>query len=207
MKNVIILSCFLLVILNAQGPAPPVWPETFSQDFVQGDSKSKIYESGKLWYDIKNSRQRMDYSGSAFQSVCFNLAPDIRTRCSSIFVNNSLYISFPEASKCCKCCTTATANKCPILPLLPRDWLRNYQYSGEATLSGATFYRWTFSGLNYYATEDQARIPRRFDEGTFALDFIMNTYSTDSIDDSVFTVSSTCNTPCPKNSGCVPSLE
>ncbi len=59
MKSIVILSCLFIAILSVQGPPPPVWPETFSQDFVQGDSKSKIYESGKLWYDIKNNRERV----------------------------------------------------------------------------------------------------------------------------------------------------
>jgi hypothetical protein len=85
--------------------------------------------------------------------------------------------------------------------------LKNFQYSGESTLSGSTFYRWTLSGENYYATEDAARIPRRVDEGTYALDFIMNTYSTDQIDDSVFAVPTGCATPCPKNTGCPGAFE
>ena len=95
MKNLIILSCLLVAILSVQGPAAPVWPETFSQDFVQGDSKSKLYESGKLFYDFKNNRQRVDYSGSVFEPVCLALAQEPRTRCSLINVNNSLYIRLP----------------------------------------------------------------------------------------------------------------
>ena len=74
-------------------------------------------------------------------------------------------------------------------------------------MSGSTFYKWTLAGENYYATEDAARVPRRIDEGTYALDFIMNTYSTDKINDSVFSVPSTCNTPCPKATGCVATFE
>ena len=95
MKNLIILFTLLVVIFTLQGPAAPLWPETFSQDFVQGDNKTKIYESGKLWYDIKNNRQRVDFSGSAFEKVCLALAQEPRTRCSAINVNNSLYIQLP----------------------------------------------------------------------------------------------------------------
>jgi len=29
---------------------------------------------------------------------------------------------------------------------MPRDWLKDFQYSGEAILSGQTFYKWTLSG-------------------------------------------------------------
>ena len=93
--------------------------------------KTKVYETGKLWYDYKNNRQRVDFSGSNYEPVCYALGQDTNTTCSIVNVNKGLYVNLPQKSKCCKCCTDADG--CTIAP---RDWLKDYQYSGEATLSG-----------------------------------------------------------------------
>lgn len=53
MKNIILLACAIACIIALKGPEPPLWPETFSQDFVIGEKKLKIYESGKTWIDYK----------------------------------------------------------------------------------------------------------------------------------------------------------
>jgi len=193
MKSILLLSFLLIGMLCLEGPSAPLWPETFSQDFVQGDSKAKIYQTGKLWYDSKNNRQRVDFSSSNFNILCEFFGRDINTSCSSIFVNKTMYVSLPQKGKCCKCCTEA--NGCSMLQ---RDWLKDYTYSGEATLSGQTFYKWSQYRESYYATEDEERVPRRLDNDEFALDLIMNTYSKNKIEDSVFQLASNCNTPCPQ---------
>lgn len=64
MKNLLLLALLVIGILALKAPAPPVWPQTFSQDFVDTNLNKKIYESGKIWYDFKNYRQRVDYSSS-----------------------------------------------------------------------------------------------------------------------------------------------
>lgn len=34
---------------------PPLWPESFVQDYIVGDNKAQIYTTGRLFYDIKNN--------------------------------------------------------------------------------------------------------------------------------------------------------
>jgi hypothetical protein len=47
-----------IIIISVFTTPPPLWPVRFTQEFVQGDSKTKVYTSGKLWYDVNNNRQR-----------------------------------------------------------------------------------------------------------------------------------------------------
>jgi hypothetical protein len=56
----------------------------------------------------------------------------------------------------------------------------------------------------YYATKSIERIPRRLLDNTSkrTIDFIMNTYSTEPIADSVFALPSYCNSTCPSTTIC-----
>ncbi len=55
----------------------------------------------------------------------------------------------------------------------------------------------------YYATTDATRIPRRLDEaGEHILDYLMNTYSTEPIPNSVFEIPSYAKGDCPATSKC-----
>lgn len=52
MKSIILLACAIACIIALKGPEPPLWPETFSQDFVLGE-KAQNPESGKTWMIIR----------------------------------------------------------------------------------------------------------------------------------------------------------
>lgn len=140
MKTIILVLCTLACALAFTGPEPPLWPETFSQDFVLTDKRMRLYETGKLWFDDKNSRIRFDFSGSSFQELCFAMSQDRNASCSLINVKGALYVNLPQKSKCCTCCTQA--DNCA---LIRRDWLKDFKYVGEASLSGQTFYKWTYN--------------------------------------------------------------
>lgn len=64
-----------------------------------------------------------------------------------------MYVFLPLKNKCCKCCTAEQG--CTVES---RDWLKDFTYTGEATLSGQSFYKWSFKsgGIteNYFATQD-----------------------------------------------------
>ena len=107
MKRIVALLCVCAFAFSLQGPDAPLWPETFSQDYVVGDSKAKLYTSGKLWYDIKNNRQRVDNLHSYFEPICMELGEDRNAACSQLNVDGALYVNLPDKSKCCKCCTAA----------------------------------------------------------------------------------------------------
>lgn len=56
----------------------------------------------------------------------------------------------------------------------------------------------------YYATKTDQRIPRRFvdNDNKKVEDFLMNTYSTDPIPDSVFVLPDYCKNACPATTIC-----
>jgi len=55
----------------------------------------------------------------------------------------------------------------------------------------------------YYATKTEQRTPRRFTTGTeSAQDYIMNTYTTDPIPDTVFALPDYCKNTCPATTVC-----
>jgi len=120
------------------GSSPPVWPDTFSQDYVLSDSTVKTHGVGKIWYDLKNNRQRVDISNSWFDYVCNTLSPRTNTTCTSVNINDYLYYWLSDQSKCCRCCSTK--NGCNIKP---NDWLKAYKYAGTTVLNGETFDHWT----------------------------------------------------------------
>lgn len=73
MKTIVILACALACVIALRGPEPPLWPETFSQEYVISREKVRIHETGKLWFDDVNKKSRLDYSGSNFHEGCFRL--------------------------------------------------------------------------------------------------------------------------------------
>lgn len=115
-----------------------------------------------------------------------------------ISVRGALYINLPQKSKCCMCCKEG--DNCNHIQ---RDWMKDFTYAGEATLSGQTFYKWSYGPqASYYATMDAQRVPRRAEKEGVINDFIMNTYSTSPISDAVFNIPSNCKSLCPAGSGC-----
>jgi hypothetical protein len=51
--NHLLIIVFLLICTVSIDP--PLWPESFVQDYIVGDNKAQIYTSGRLFYDIKNN--------------------------------------------------------------------------------------------------------------------------------------------------------
>lgn len=54
----------------------------------------------------------------------------------------------------------------------------------------------------YFATKSEQRIPRRFDTGSSAQDYIMNTYSTEPLADAIFALPDYCTRTCPATTVC-----
>lgn len=60
----------------------------------------------------------------------------------------------------------------------------------------------------YYETTDTKRVPRRIDQGpSRTIDYLMNTYNTSAMADSVFDIPSYVKGDCPATSKCNFSME
>ena len=98
----------------------------------------------------------MDFKPDYYDALCQSVGQYTNTSCVQIIVNDALYVYLSERNICCKCCTVAQG--CSIEP---RDWLKEFKYVGEEDIKGEKFDKWTFSGENYLASEDERQTPRR----------------------------------------------
>lgn len=200
MIRILIIS-FLVAIALTQ-ITPPVWPEVFKQTFVESYSKTHVHISGTFYFDAKRDMMRLDRQDGIHEAVCGSVLPNVNTPCTQLIRDKKRYIVFPERRTCCMCCDAA--HGCGTLK---RDWLATAKYEGEESLSGEAFYKWSIPDGSetdlYYATKSEARIPRRLNSaGKQIQDFIMNTFTTDPISETVFTLPSYCNSTCPATTVC-----
>lgn len=182
---------------------PPVWPKTFSQRFVETYviNNQSFFGVGEHFYDAAHNRSRFDRKDGIHAALC-NSIHNETTACTNLILGDKRYIYFPEKKTGCFCCDSA--HGCGILR---PNWLENATYLGTENILGQDFYKWSkLDGSDpdyYYATTDANRIPRRLDEsGEHLLDYLMNTYSTNPIPDSVFELPSYVKGDCPATSKC-----
>lgn len=207
-----IQSIILLAVLCYQISAvdPPVWPNTFSQRFVETYiiGNQSFFSVGEHFYDAAHQRSRFDRKNGLHAALCNSILNET-TACTNLVVGGKRYIYFPEKKSGCFCCDSA--HGCGILR---PDWLSEATYEGIENLLGEDFYKWSKPGtelansdgsvLDYYwASVTGPRIPRRLDEaGVHVLDYLQNTYNTSAIPDSVFEIPSYVKGDCPATSKC-----
>jgi hypothetical protein len=200
MIRILIIS--ILATLALTQVDPPVWPEVFKQAFVESYNSTHLHVSGTFYFDAKRGTMRLDRHDGIHEAVCGSVLPNVSTSCTQLIRDKKRYIVFPERRTCCMCCDAA--HGCGILK---RDWLATAKYEGEETLSGEPFYKWSIADGAatdlYYATKSTERIPRRLNSaGQQIQDFIMNTFSTDPLPESIFALPSYCNSTCPATTVC-----
>jgi hypothetical protein len=117
---------FLIFLVCAFTINPPLWPDSFSQDYVVGDNKAKLFTVGKIWYDFNNKMERNDLQNSLFDAICSSVSNASNTPCISINREENLHIWLPELKQCCRCCSAA--NGCTVTA---QNWLANFTFMGE----------------------------------------------------------------------------
>jgi hypothetical protein len=121
-KSLIALLFLAVVVISVD---PPMWPETFTQDYVVSQTNVKIFSFGKIWYDIKNNMERVDLKDARLNQMCSALTQGQPGPCTQINKNGNLYVWLPEKNQCCKYCTAAQGCTIP-----PRNWLKNFKFIG-----------------------------------------------------------------------------
>lgn len=135
MSKLILGLC--LIALAVSQIDPPVWPETFTQSFVESYAFTHLHVTGKIHYDAKRDAERIDRNDGQYEILCGSVLPNVTTPCSHIVKDKKRYIVYPERRQCCMCCDEA--HGCGVTK---RDWLKTAKYEGEETLSGESFYKW-----------------------------------------------------------------
>ena len=70
MSTIGFVFIFSLLISPTISLGPPVWPERFTQDYMQGNYNGD-YFPGKIWYDYANRRQRVDVKHILLDFQCY----------------------------------------------------------------------------------------------------------------------------------------
>ena len=202
MGKLLFLAAVMLVVVLSKDP--PVWQSSFSQRFVatfHNKENQTFHSVGDHFYDYANKRSRMDYRDGSWDFLC-NTVVNESTPCTFLTIGGKRYLVFPEKKIGCFCCDSA--HGCGVLR---PDWLNQATYIGTETLLGQDFDKWSKPDggiMDYYwATTDSKQIPRRVDQGgSREYDYLMNTYSTDPIRESVFELPSYVSGDCPATSNC-----
>ena len=123
LKSIILVLALCLIYAQK---APPVWPESFTQRFVEEFfvNGSRHVTSGQHWYDSTHNRSRFLRGNGANDVLCNSVQPG-SLECVNLVVEGKRYIIFPQLRKGCFCCDAA--HGCGILR---RDWLNAAKYEG-----------------------------------------------------------------------------
>lgn len=121
MIRIFIIGLFA-VLVSTQVP-PPVWPEVFTQSFVESYTTSRMHVSGKVHYDSKRGAERVDRTDGQHEILCGSVLPNVTSPCTHLVNNKKRYIIYPERRMCCMCCDEA--HGCGVSK---RDWLSSAKY-------------------------------------------------------------------------------
>lgn len=120
MKNkislLITLSLFIFTINSVE---PPLWPEWFSQSMRV--NFNDLNTTGSYWYDSEIGAERYDFANGNTKSGCGAIHP-MNTPCTHLIRDGWFFMVYPVKNLCCKLYEAK-----PI----PRDWLKNYTFSGQ----------------------------------------------------------------------------
>ena len=115
--NIIVLVLVLIGVTNCD-PSPPVWPERFTESFLEYFDRATEPVVGMYYYDSVRNYTRVDRSDGRWDRICGSIIPNVSTDCSTLVRDHKRYIIFPTKRFCCMCCDAA--HGCDVLS---RNWL------------------------------------------------------------------------------------
>ena len=146
-------------------PNPPIWPNTFSVEFVeQLNSTSPPYSTqntGRWFYDWSGRQSRFDHDRGHRNDFCVlsGLAGASHSSCRLYFSSDEqMWVALPERKLCCSLCKPNPHGFPGTCSTLLPNWLQNSTYKGTVRV-GANQCNW-FSKPgavaidNWYATPD-----------------------------------------------------
>ena len=149
----------IIVATSAQKPQPPMWPNTFWQNFTE--TTRYVLENhettGSYYYDWTQLAYRVDRANGRYDRYCGLAGPYEfeNTPCSHIVNNGNRYLYYSEKNECCFCCNSA--NGCGML--FP-GWMTNATYIDTEVHNGVLTYKWNKKGLqDNYIYETTGPVP------------------------------------------------
>ena len=140
-----------------------------------------------MWFDSENGMSRVDRTNGRYDPFCGTVL-NATTPCTQLVRDGKRYMIYPFVRTCCQCCDSE--HGCGIMR---RDWLKEASFVGKDELSGQFFNKWNIEGRDYWSAITDQQTPRKLVEGgQIFKDFIMNTYSEENIEYSIFALPSYC---------------
>lgn len=145
MQPILLLALTLCLRTMALSKDAPIYNYPYSINFeesvVRGTTQYKI--SGKMFYDSKNNRERVDRTNGRYDLFCGSVLPNQTIPCQQYTMANQRWIIFPTKSICCFCCDAQ--HGCGITK---PDWLKEAVYAGEDKLNDGDIYeKWSKDGI------------------------------------------------------------
>lgn len=206
MKSIIFACVALGLLACCQGGGTPIWPLEWTSNFNEtayynlNGINSSGQTNGIFYYDFGRARQRIDRDNGQFDRYCGTELPGVEAKCQMITVNNALWLVFPDQQKCCECCTNAQG--CGVVS---NSWLSRSEFKGTQTLGGYEVNVWFEQGFgeNWYYDTTLGHFPVGiFMTGDLEMQFDPKTYTTASIDDSMFVLPGYCSGMCTNSPNC-----
>lgn len=143
-------TAILLLVLAgsvAQAATPPTYNFsyhiTFDETFTSAGTSH--VNSGQVFYDPLNNRQRTDRTNGRYDVYCGTVLPDVDAPCLLYAVGGKRWVAYPTRNQCCFCCDSE--HGCG--PLRP-DWLEGADYLGTDTVDGVAYDKWSKDGVIGY---------------------------------------------------------
>lgn len=200
----VLLAILVLALVSVYSIDPPLLSDTFrvafDETFIVNKTAYKV--NGQWFYDSTNNRERVDRVNGRYDLFCSSILPNVTTACTQLTVNNKRYIIFPQKRQCCYCCNSQKG--CGILS---KNWLDKADYLGTERLIDTNYDKWSKDGdfgyNHFWVTQDPKHIPRRLDEnGEHLTDYLVNTFTNTTLDDSYFALPTYCGGNCPLTTIC-----
>ena len=152
----------LIVVVNSQTPASPVWPNEFWQPFNETMKYTLFnhYTSGEYYYNWNIKAYRVDRANGRYDRYCGLLGPYEfeNTPCSHIVNNGNRFLYYKEKNHCCFCCNAD--HGCGML--FP-GWMTNATYIDQEIHDGVMTYKWNKKGVQdnfFYETVNPVPVNR-----------------------------------------------
>lgn len=199
MRTGLLLVSAALLLSFGSCIEPPIWALEWTSSFNEtgvdlNNTNISGQTNGVLYYDFGRNRQRIDRDNGRYDRLCGTEMKDVDTPCSQITVNNALWLVFTEQQQCCECCTNAGG--CAVVS---NTWLSRAVYQGTQTIAGYDADVWYEQGAgdNYYYDTTVGSFPvALYMPGVDYLQFDPQTYTTKSIEDSLFVLPGYCSGKC-----------
>ena len=205
--RILLLLCLIQESQSKTPPSKPIWPSTFSVNFMeafkngQGATFEGLFATDLNYIDNKTGIKGAEVilRGTTPEYTCAAVNPG--TACVTLAVAGQRYLQFETGTPtCCRCCSWA--NGCGPLKM---EWTENATYTTSRIVRGELCYDYSILGNSNNSLSIRAsdgEICALDNAGDDYFEFIPSTYKKQVVDTDLFKVPGSCDTWCGPHGAC-----